>query len=64
MPRAGCAAPAVFLSIHIEDYLKKHDTHWLHIDIASLCMRDERATGFGVALLFHVVMAYMKETGE
>mmetsp|Transcript_25590 Transcript_25590/g.72432 ORF Transcript_25590/g.72432 Transcript_25590/m.72432 type:complete len:515 (-) Transcript_25590:138-1682(-) len=51
--RANCgsAAPATFLSNHIEPYLEKGKP-WMHIDMAAPAFSGERATGFGVALLF------------
>uniref|UniRef100_A0A7S2RMU2 Cytosol aminopeptidase domain-containing protein n=1 Tax=Mucochytrium quahogii TaxID=96639 RepID=A0A7S2RMU2_9STRA len=51
---AGCAAPATFISNHIEEYLEA-DKGWLHIDMASPAFINDRATGYGVALLFLVL---------
>jgi len=48
----GSAAPATFLSNHIEEYLENEGNAWLHIDMAAPAYRGERATGYGVALLF------------
>ncbi|MHC5010990.1 MAG: M17 family metallopeptidase [Planctomycetota bacterium] len=43
--QTSCAAQ--FIYSHIEDL----DLPWLHVDLAGPAFRDERATGYGVALL-------------
>lgn len=55
----GSAAPATFLSNHIESYLDQEKA-WIHIDMAYPAMKGERATGYGVALLFTLSKALSK----
>ncbi|GBG29423.1 Leucine aminopeptidase 1 [Hondaea fermentalgiana] len=55
---AGCAAPATFLSNHIEPYLDQNKA-WLHIDMASPAENKGKATGYGVALLFTLLKSRM-----
>jgi len=43
--QSSCAAQFVFS--HVQDL----DPPWLHVDLAGPAFRDDRATGFGVALL-------------
>ncbi len=43
--QSSCAAQ--FIYAHIEDL----DQPWLHVDLAGPAFRDDRATGYGVALL-------------
>ncbi len=40
-----------FIGNHIEDFLK-NGGKWLHVDMAGPVSSGERATGYGVALLF------------
>mmetsp|Transcript_1692 Transcript_1692/g.3976 ORF Transcript_1692/g.3976 Transcript_1692/m.3976 type:complete len:525 (+) Transcript_1692:138-1712(+) len=55
---AGCAAPATFLSSHIEPYLEENKA-WLHIDMASPAEHKDKATGYGVALLYALLKSRM-----
>jgi probable aminopeptidase NPEPL1 len=54
--QVSCAGQ--FIGNHISDYLEKGGL-WMHIDMAypSFDKKDERATGYGVALLFSIVKA-------
>jgi probable aminopeptidase NPEPL1 len=47
--QASCAAQ--FIGNHLEEYLVAGGK-WLHVDMAGPAMSGERATGYGVALLF------------
>jgi probable aminopeptidase NPEPL1 len=47
--QSSCAAQFVYS--HVQDV----DLPWLHIDLAGPAFRDERATGFGVALTVSLV---------
>lgn len=50
---ASSAAAGMFVYSHIEDC----DLRWLHIDLAGPAYPDDRATGYGVALIAEVVEA-------
>jgi probable aminopeptidase NPEPL1 len=50
--QASCAAQ--FIGNHIEDYIAEGGK-WLHVDMAGPVVSGERATGYGVALLFKLV---------
>ena len=59
--QVSCAGQ--FIGNQINDYLE-NGGQWLHIDMAypSFDKRDERATGYGVALLFSIVKALNKSS--
>eukprot|EP01038_Epipyxis_sp_PR26KG_P011559 gene11559-15479_t len=50
--QSSCAGQ--FIGNHLEDYLKIGGK-WLHVDMAGPCNVSERATGYGVGLLFQLV---------
>jgi len=56
----GSAGAATFLSNHIESFLADEGNSWLHVDMASPAYSGERATGYGVALLFLVARGIAK----
>jgi probable aminopeptidase NPEPL1 len=47
--QTSCAAQFVY------SHIQELDVPWLHVDLAGPAARDERATGFGVALLAEIV---------
>jgi probable aminopeptidase NPEPL1 len=49
--QASCAGQ--FIGNHLEEFLNKGG-QWCHIDMASPAIVDQRATGYGVALLFEL----------
>jgi probable aminopeptidase NPEPL1 len=49
--QASCAGQ--FIGNHIEEYLKEGGK-WLHVDMAGPAMAGERATGYGVGLLYTI----------
>jgi len=51
---AQCSCAGQFIGNHIEDYLN-NGGKWVHIDMAGPVAIDERATGYGVALLAQLV---------
>ena len=53
--QSSCAAQ--FIYAHIQDL----DVPWLHIDLAGPASREERGTGYGVALLAELVRALRKD---
>lgn len=53
--QASCAAQ--FIGNHIDDYLAAGKL-WCHVDMAGPAMTGERASGFGVALLFDMIRKY------
>ncbi len=55
----GSGAPAAFISNHIEEYLST-GAPWLHIDMAYPVANGERATGYGVALLYLLALGLPK----
>jgi len=54
--QVSCAGQ--FIGNNIEPFLEKGGK-WCHIDMAYPAIEKERATGFGVALLFRVVMSHL-----
>lgn len=56
---AQSACAGQFIGNHLEDYLSKGGK-WLHIDMAGPVNAGERATGYGVGLLYTVVQALQK----
>ncbi len=52
--QASCAGQ--FIGNHIDKYLE-NGGRWLHVDMAGPVWSGERATGFGVALLFGLIKA-------
>ncbi len=56
--QSSCAAQFVYS--HIQDL----DTPWLHVDLAGPAFREDRATGFGVALLTGLVRAFTPEAAR
>ncbi len=57
---AQSACAGQFIGNHIEDYLN-NGGRWLHIDMAGPVHNGERATGYGVGLLYEVVQNLQKE---
>ena len=53
---AQCSCAAQFVGNHIESFVNGGG-RWLHIDMAYPVHVGERATGYGVALLYHLVQA-------
>lgn len=51
--QSSCAGQ--FIANHLEDYLAAGG-QWLHVDMAGPVVLAERATGYGVALLFDLVL--------
>eukprot|EP01039_Chlorochromonas_danica_P004816 gene4816-5280_t len=51
--QTSCAGQ--FIGNHLEEYLNT-GKRWLHVDMAGPCTVGDRATGYGVALLFDLVL--------
>jgi probable aminopeptidase NPEPL1 len=51
---AQCSCAGQFIGNHIEDYLNSGG-EWMHIDMAGPVSKGERATGYGVGLLYGLV---------
>ena len=51
---AQCSCAGQFIGNHIEEYLDAGGK-WMHIDMAGPVCKGERATGYGVGLLFGLV---------
>lgn len=51
--QTSCAGQ--FIGNHLEEYLNS-GKRWLHVDMAGPCTVGDRATGYGVALLFDLVL--------
>jgi leucyl aminopeptidase len=51
---ARCAQVRLILSPFIQDYLSAGGK-WLHVDMAGPAFAEDRATGYGVALLSQLV---------
>ena len=53
--QSSCAAQ--FIGNHLEDFLGRGRGRgkWLHVDMAGPATVGDRATGFGVSLLFAIV---------
>ena len=56
--QSSCAGQ--FIGNHIEEYLAEGGK-WMHIDMAGPVHAGEKATGFGVGLLFGVVNALQQQ---
>lgn len=57
--QVSCAAQ--FIGNHLEAHLLGGGLRWLHVDMAGPCNNGERATGYGVALLFDLVCGLNKQ---
>jgi probable aminopeptidase NPEPL1 len=53
--QASCAAQ--FVGNHIEEYLEAGN-RWMHVDMAGPVLAGDRASGYGVALLYDVVRRF------
>jgi probable aminopeptidase NPEPL1 len=51
---AGASCAGQFIGNNIEEYLNGGGK-WLHVDMAGPCNIGDRATGYGVALLFQLL---------
>ncbi|RYH05734.1 hypothetical protein EON65_43910 [archaeon] len=51
--QSSCAGQ--FIGNHLEEYLALPGKRWLHVDMAGPATVGDRATGYGVALLFDLV---------
>jgi len=52
---AQCSCAGQFIANHLEEYLGAGG-RWLHVDMAGPVTNGDRATGYGVALLFDLVL--------
>lgn len=54
---AQCSCAAAFIGSHIDEYLERGG-QWVHVDMAGPAMVGDRASGYGVGLLFAMARSW------